>query len=269
METIDLEGLALTFEGSLATLLLNDPTRRNAVTPQMAAAIVDALAEIAKPRRKVRSVLLTGAGSSFCAGANLAGHAQQVGAGAGRIPALGLLETAYNPALRRLHSLAIPVVAAVNGACVGFGLGLALAADHVIASDAAFFLTPFCNLASAPDSGLTWLLPRAIGVQRARRMLLGGERVPATLALEWGLISEIAAPEEFSSAARSVAQRFANGPTMALSEIKRLIADGMTHELDTMLEEEARAVVRTSRTKDNVAAMRLFGKKEAPVFVGE
>ncbi|MGE0741729.1 MAG: enoyl-CoA hydratase/isomerase family protein [Hyphomonadaceae bacterium] len=268
-ETVDFEGVQITFEGALATLLLNDPDRRNAVTPEMASAIAEALQEAAKPRRRVRCIYITGAGSGFCAGANLAGSAKAVAGGKGSVPALASVETTYHPALRRLQAVEIPVVAGVNGPCIGFGLGLALAADYVVCSDAAFFSTPFVGLASASDSGLTWTLPRIIGVQRARRMLLRGERVPAATALEWGLVSEVAPADQFAQKAREVAESFANGPTIAISEIKRLIKDGATRDIDTMLEAEIRAVARTSRTKDNVAAIRVFGKKERPVFTGE
>jgi 2-(1,2-epoxy-1,2-dihydrophenyl)acetyl-CoA isomerase len=269
IETIDFEGLRLTFEGPLATLMLNDPDRRNAVTASTATALIDALQEAAKPRRKVRCIYLTGAGAGFCAGANLAGSARALEGGKGGLSSLTSLELAFHPALRRMQAVDIPVVAGVNGACVGFGLGLMLAADYVVCSESAFFLIPFVNLASATDSGLTWSLPRVIGAQRARRMLLRGERVPAVTALDWGLVSEVVAADAFESKAREAALGFANGPTVALSEIKRLVKDGAMRDLDSSLEAEVRAVARTSRTKDNVAAMRLFGKKDRPVFSGE
>ena len=268
-EEIDLPGITLSFEAGLATLTLNDPERLNAITPQMVDSMVKAFSEVAKPRRHVRCLLITGAGRGFCAGVNLMGLSNAVNSGKGAVPAMSEVETAYHPMLRRLHALPVPVVVAVRGPCIGIGLGIALAADHVVAADSAFFQVPFSKRASAPDSALTWLLPRAVGLQRARRMILRAERVAAADALAWGLIAQLAAEADFDEAVRAAAADFANGPTMTLVEMKRLIADGLTRDRDSSMEAEAQAVSRTSRSKDNAAAMRVFGKKEKPVFTGE
>jgi len=267
-ETIEYEGLKLTFDGPLATLTLNDPKRLNALTPTMANGVADALLELSKPRRRVRGLLLTGEGRAFCAGANLAAEAGSAGKG-GKRHALTSLESAYHPMLRRLRALPIPLVAAVHGPCVGIGLAMALAADHLVASDAAYFLVPFRNLASAPDSGLTWLLPRLVGVKRAQRMILQAERVPADRALEWGLVSQLVSQDDFAVQSHAAAMGFAKGPTVALSEMKKLIAGSATWGLDEAMEAEALAVATTSRTKDNLAAIRVFGTKDKPVFTGE
>jgi 2-(1,2-epoxy-1,2-dihydrophenyl)acetyl-CoA isomerase len=268
-ERIDYAGLSLAFDGQLAIVTLDDPDRLNAISPAMGSDLAAAWVELAKPRRKVRCVLITGAGRAFCAGVNLQGEADAVAKGKGRVPAITAVEAVFHPMLRRLHALNIPVVAAINGPCVGIGVAIALAADHVIASESAYFLIPFRNLASAPDSGLTWLLPRMVGLQRARRMLLRAERVPAATALDWGLIGEIAPAGGFADAALAVAREFADGPTLALGEIGRLLTDGLRRDLDTAMEAEAAAVSRTSRTRDNVAAMRVFGTKTKPLFTGE
>ena len=164
-ETIIYEGLTLRFDAALATLTLNDPDRLNALSAAMALGVIEALTELSKPRRGVRALLIRGEGRGFCAGANLAAEARAVTRGQGKAPAINAVETAFHPMLRRLHALPVPVIAAVNGPCLGIGLGLALAADHIIASEAAYFQAPFRNLASASDSGLTWLLPRLVGLQ--------------------------------------------------------------------------------------------------------
>lgn len=268
-ETIAYDQVSLVIDGPLATITLEDGARLNAISPAMAEALAEALGEVLKPRRRVRCLLLTGAGRGFCAGVNLLQEARAVSAGAGKVPALSSVETLFHPLLRRLHALPIPLVVAVNGPCVGIGVGIALAADHVVASADAYFLLPFRSLASAPDSGLTWLLPRMVGMARARRLLLRAERLPAATALDWGMIGEVLPAEGFAAAARTVALDFAHGPTAALSEMKRLLTDGLRQDLDAAMEAEARAVARTSRTRDNVAAMRLFGSKEKPVFHGE
>jgi 2-(1,2-epoxy-1,2-dihydrophenyl)acetyl-CoA isomerase len=270
MEKIDFGSVYLTIEESFARLTLNDPDRLNAIDEVMANGILGSLAEVSKPRRRIRCLLLTGAGRGFCAGANLLATARQLEQkSAGQPTVLDSVQTLFHPLLRKLHALPIPVVAAVGGPCVGIGIGLALAADYIIASPAAYFLVPFRNLASAPDSALTWLLPRVVGLQRARQMILRAERLSAQTALDWGLVNEVTSAELFEARARAVAGEFADGPTLALGEMRRLIADGLRQEIDSAMEAEVRAVARTSRTKDNVAAMKVFGTKEQPKFTGE
>lgn len=269
-ETIELPFVTLVFEGPLATLTLDDPDRLNAMGPDMAGAIITAINEVAKPRRRCRALLITGRGRAFCAGVNLMGNRQAVAEGTARLPAVSPLEGLFHPMLRRLHRLPIPVIAGVNGLAVGIGLGLVMAADYVVAADAAWFQAPFRNLASAPDSGLTCLLRDTIGPLRAKRMLMRAERVPAQDALAWGMVSEVVPAADLAARAREVAGEFAGGPTIALAEIKQLLDCNRRTALQAAFEAEAAAVAVTSRTKDNVAAIRVFGKKDAkPVFTGE
>src|SRR3989344_2751512 len=156
-ETIDYPFVRLSFEGPLAIVTLNDPDRLNAMGDDMAQSLAAALAEIAKPRRRCRAVLLTGEGRAFCAGYNLMVNRKALAEGKAMIMPLGGAETLYHPMLRRLHALPVPLIAGVNGLAIGIGLGLAMAADYVVMADDAWVQTPFKNLASAPESGLTWL----------------------------------------------------------------------------------------------------------------
>lgn len=268
-ERIDYTGVRLEFAGPLATITLADPDRLNAMGEDMATSLALALAEIAKPRRRSRAVLVTGEGRAFCAGANLAGNRKAIAAGTNRIAPISGTETVFHPMLRRFHALPIPLVVAVNGLAIGIGFGLALAGDYVIASDKAWFQTPFKNLASAPDSGIAWLLPRIVGPIRAKRMLMRAERIDAQTAHDWGMVSEVVAAEDLAARAREVATEFANDATIALGEIKKLIADGARSDLHSAFEAETMAVSRTSRTRDNVAAIKVFASKTKPVFTGE
>lgn len=268
-ETIDYAFVRLEFDGALAIVTLNDPDRLNAMGDEMAESLAAALAEIVKPRRRCRAVLLTGEGRAFCAGYNLMVSRKAIAAGQSTIRPLGGAETLYHPMLRRLHALPIPLIAGVNGLAIGIGLGVAMAADHIVMADDAWLQTPFAKLASAPDSGLSWLLPRAIGVPRAKRMLLRAERVDAATALAWGLAAETVPTAGLRDRALVVAHEFADGATIALGEIKTLIGDGLRQDLHSAFEAEARAVGRTARTKDNLAAVRVFASKEKPLFTGE
>jgi 2-(1,2-epoxy-1,2-dihydrophenyl)acetyl-CoA isomerase len=266
MEMLDYENIRLELDGPLATLVLADPDRLNALTPEMVDGVQAALGEVAKPRRGVRALMITGAGRAFCAGANLSQRKAVGGAAVGYTR--NLVEGVFHPMVRKLRDVEIPVIAAVNGPCVGIGLAMTLLADYVVASEAAYFLVPFANLASAPDSGLSWLLPRAVGVARARQLVMRAERLPARQALEWGLINEVAAADDFPATARQAAQAFAEGPTVALGEMRRLFQASPDASLDAQMEAEARAVRRTSRTQDNAAAIRNFGGKGKVTFAG-
>lgn len=267
METLNFENLRLEFDGALATLVLADPDRLNALSPDMVEGIQAALREISKPRRGVRCLMITGEGRGFCAGANLARRRSE--ASEGKPSTAGsAVESVFHPMIRKLRDVEIPVVAAVNGACVGIGVAIALLSDYVIASDKAYFLVPFRNLASSTDSGLTWLLPRAIGPARARQLVMRAERLPAETALAWGMINEVAPVDGFAEAARKVAQDFADGPTVALGLMRRLVQDSAVNSLDAHMEAEARAVQKTSRTQDNATAIKAFGSKDPVKFVG-
>ena len=271
VETLEYTNVRLEIDGGLATIVLADPERLNALSSDMVLSIINALQEVAKPRRRLRALMITGEGRGFCSGANLGGRRREPEAEGGRrnLAALGNVETLFHPMIRRLRDVQVPVIAAVNGPCVGVGVAIALTADHIIAADNAYFLVPFRNLASCLDSGLSWALPRAVGVNRARQMILRATRVPAASALDWGLVAEVAPAADFAEAARRTAQEYADGPTVALGVMRRLILDSDARSFDEQLEAELRGVAVTSRTKDNVAAMRVFGSKEKPVFTGE
>jgi 2-(1,2-epoxy-1,2-dihydrophenyl)acetyl-CoA isomerase len=270
VEVLQYENARLEIEGPLATFWFDDPERMNALNLGMVEALYAAIAEVSKPRRRIRCLMFTGEGRAFSAGANLSRRmADQDAVPPPEPPVIRSVGSVFHPLVRRIRDLEIPVVAAVNGPCVGFGFAVALLSDYVIASEKAFFLVPFATLASGTDSGITWLLPRAVGMARARAMIMRAERLPAERALEWGAINQVVPVDSFREEARRVALEFANGPTVALGVMRQLFQKAPEHNLDAHLELEMRGVARTCRTKDNNLAIRNFGSKEKLNFSGE
>jgi len=206
--------------GAVATITLNRPGSANALDRRLKEELLAAL-RAADNDDNVRAVVLTGAGKAFCVGQDLDEHAEALHADRGS--ALDTVREHYNPITTLLAELAKPVIAAVNGPCVGAGLGFALAADLRVAASSAKFGTAFTGIGFASDSGLSASLVRAVGSSRASELFLLGEMIPAQRALDWGLVYRVVDPEALPDAAADLADQLANGPTaisLAISSIK-------------------------------------------------
>jgi 2-(1,2-epoxy-1,2-dihydrophenyl)acetyl-CoA isomerase len=162
----------------------------------------------------------------------------------------------------------VPVVAAVTGYAVGIGMQLALASDFVVADETATFWEPFITRGMTPDSGATWLVTRAVGPLRARRLLLLGERLDARTAQEWGIVHEVVPAGEAGSAAHALASRLASGPTVALGLTKSLINQAADQRLDDQLRAEGFSLELSSRSKDFREGLTAFVQKRPPQFSG-
>jgi 2-(1,2-epoxy-1,2-dihydrophenyl)acetyl-CoA isomerase len=250
---------------AVATVTINRPERRNSLNAAVKDALRDALAEVAADE-SVRAVVLTGAGEHFCAGQDLKEHADGLGAGAAH--AFATVADHYAPIVHSLATMPKPVVAAVEGNCVGAGLGFALACDlRVIASDATL-ATAFSSIGLTCDSGLSYTLPRAVGDARARRLVLLAQPFTPAQAVEWGIDADVSDPGVTLVAATRLAERLAAGPTAAYAESKRLLAASWTHDLDAALAAEGAAQTRAGSTQDHAAAVTAFLSKERPAFAG-
>jgi 2-(1,2-epoxy-1,2-dihydrophenyl)acetyl-CoA isomerase len=246
---------------AVATLTLDRPDSLNALNGAMVDEIRRAVESLAGTQ--ARCLLLTGAGRGFSSGADLAGG--------GGLPAdAGLaLENHFNPLVRALFDLPMPVVAAVNGPAAGAGCSLALAADIVVAARSAYFLQAFVNIGLVPDAGATWLLPRLAGRARALEMMMLGERVPAEQALAWGMISRVVDDEALAGEGHAIAARLAQGPTLALAMIRRLARESGSTPLEDALQAERVAQRRAGETRDFRSAVMAFLQKQPPAFRGE
>ncbi len=246
-------------DGRVATITLNRPDRINALSPALLDALVAALGRARADR--VRAVLLTGEGRAFCSGADLAaGLPEDLGA---------LLRNHYEPVIKAIRDLPVPVVAAVQGAAAGAGCALALAADLVVAGEGAYFLLAFANIGLVPDAGATWSVAKAVGRARAMEMALLGERIAARRALEWGLINRVVPDDELASAAQALADRLAGAPTLALGMIRGAVNAAVDLSFSDVLDLEAANQTVAGRTADFREAVAAFGEKRAPIFKGE
>ncbi|MDI9579306.1 MAG: enoyl-CoA hydratase-related protein, partial [Thermobispora sp.] len=161
-----------------------------------------------------------------------------------------------------------PVVAAVNGVAAGAGAALAFACDFRVAADTARFVMAFTGIGLAPDSGASWTLQRLVGPARAREMLLLGDPVDAARALEIGLVTRVVPADELPAAARELALRLAQGPTLAYAATKRLLDHAAASTLKAALDREAELQEGLVRTADHAAARKAFLNKERPRFEG-
>lgn len=259
-ETVD-----LAIDASVAKVTLNRPDRLNSFTVQMHEELADALTT-AEGSESVRTLLLTGAGRGFCAGQDLSDRAVTPG---GEAVDLGhSVETYYSPLIRRLSTMEIPVVCAVNGVAAGAGANIALGCDIVIAARSAKFIESFANIGLIPDSGGTFILPRLAGQARALGLALTGEPLPAEQAEAWGLIWKCVDDDVLEDEAMTLAQRFASGPTRGLAATKKALRTSFARDLDESLELERDLMRELGRSADYQEGVAAFTEKRRPNFSG-
>lgn len=250
---------------AVAVLTLNRPARYNALTVELKTALLAAVRELSDAT-DVRALVLTGSGKAFCVGQDLGEHAAALAADAGT--AFDTVTEHYNPVVLGLADLPFPVVAAVNGPCVGAGLGFALACDLRIAAAGLKFSTAFVGIGLTADSGLSASLAHAVGVSRATELLLLNETFTAEDAVNWGLVRAAVPTEEVLPAALELARRLAAGPTKAFVEVKRAVRHGAVSDLPAVLAEEGAAQARLASTEDHRRAVDDFLNKRRPTFQG-
>jgi 2-(1,2-epoxy-1,2-dihydrophenyl)acetyl-CoA isomerase len=248
-------------DGAVATVTLPGPVLSLVTKQELLRALRASAAD-----EQVRAVVLTGTGKSFCVGQDLAEHAAALGKDAAT--AMDTVDEHYNPIATTLATMPKPVIAAVNGTCVGAGLGIALACDLAVMAAGATLGTAFTGIGLTCDSGLSVTLVRSLGDSRARALLLRPGTFTAEEAVSWGLAAELVPAAEVRATAAALAARLAAGPTAAYAETKRLLADGPSRPLARSLEAESAAQHRLSLTADHAGAVRAFLAKEKPAFRG-
>jgi 2-(1,2-epoxy-1,2-dihydrophenyl)acetyl-CoA isomerase len=255
-----------TTDPAVAVLTLNRPARYNALTVELKTALLAAVTALAG-QGDVRAAVITGAGKAFCVGQDLGEHAEALKTDPAT--AFATVDEHYNPIVLALSDLPFPVVAAINGPCVGAGLGFALACDLRVAAAGLKFSTAFVGIGLTADSGLSASLAHAVGVSRATELLLLNETFTAEDAANWGLVRSVVPAEEVLPAALDLARRLAAGPTKAYAEVKRAVRMGAVSDLPEVLAAEGAAQTRLAATEDHVSAVADFLAKRRPTFQGK
>ena len=253
--------LLLERNGAIATLRFNRTEALNAIDVPMANAFLAAVQSLAADPG-VRAVVLCGNGRGFMAGGDLTTLRAD--------PVQGAIDilTPLNAALQLLAQMNAPVIAQVHGAAAGAGLSLVLMADYVIAAEGTRFNLAYINLGTSCDVGASWALPRIVGVRQALEIALLGEAFTADDALRLGLVNRVVPSAELDSATAALAQRLANGPTLAYGAMKRLMRASMDYTLPEQLAAEKDAFVHCAGTEDFRAGVEAFHQRQSPQFVG-
>jgi 2-(1,2-epoxy-1,2-dihydrophenyl)acetyl-CoA isomerase len=251
-------------EKNVRTITLNRPDELNAIDDRVTAELQAELKNISRDRT-VRCLVLTGAGRAFCAGQDL----KAVQAREGPFDFAAALRSRYNPVIAALRTIEIPVIAAVNGVAAGAGWSLALACDLRIASTQAKFVSAFGKVGLVPDSGMTFTLPRLVGLARALEIAWIGDPISAKAALELGLVNRLAEPDALNAGVREWAERLAAGPTKGFGLTKRAMNAALTKDLEAQLEYEAHLQGIAGKTGDYTEGVKAFIEKRVAEFTGE
>lgn len=269
-------------EGQVLWITLNRPEAANALTPNQRNRLISLLDQASR-RVEIRAVVITGEGKHFCTGADLrfgeakGGPDDPIGLHTVRPEdapekVTGDIARLLQDGAQRLVSAVLdcekPVIGAVNGTAAGLGAQLALSCDLVLASDSARFIEIFVRRGLVPDAGGAWLLPRVIGLQKAKELMFFGDTVPAAEAEAMGLVNRVVPADDLAKVAGEWAQRLAEGPTQALALTKQLLNRSLDSDRATAFRDEAVAQERNMATHDAQEGVRAFVERRDPDFKG-
>ena len=254
--------IEVTRDGGVATVTINRPQRKNAVTGDMWAQLAETFRSLSADS-EVRCVIITGAGGEFCSGADLSARTAS-GKPMHQLTAMRMV----NDAALSLHRMPQPTIAKVRGVAVGAGCNLALGCDLVVAGETARFSEIFAKRGLSLDFGGSWLLPRRVGMHRAKELALFGDIISSAEAREMGLVNRELPDGELDAFVDGWARRLAAGPPIALALTKRMLNNALNVTMEEALDDEGAAQTVNFGTKDTLEAMEAFVQKREPKFKG-
>lgn len=255
--------LRFDLKDGVATLTLDRP-KANGIDLEMGRALMHAAIRCHQDP-EIRAVLLTGAGSMFCAGGDLKSFASL---GSQLPSALLELTTYLHAATSRFLRMRAPLVVAVNGTAAGAGMSLAISGDLVLAAESASFTMAYTAAGLSPDGSSSWLMPRLIGMRRTQELMLTNRTLTAADAYAWGLVTRVVPDAQLQSEALALARQLAAGPTRAYGVVKSLLAETFSTAYEAQLEHEARGIAAMGGTPDGEEGVRAFVEKRAARFSG-
>jgi 2-(1,2-epoxy-1,2-dihydrophenyl)acetyl-CoA isomerase len=249
-------------DGPVATISLNRPEAMNAMNAQLLAALLDSCRR-AHLDDQIRSVLITGNGRAFCAGGDLrAIAAAEPGEKAYILSLAGTLHSA----ILELQMMPKPTIAVVNGPAAGAGLSLALACDYRIMGHEAFLAQSYTASGLTPDGGLTWFLPRIVGLPRAQEIIFVNPRMDASAALQWGLVHRVVSQDQLISEGRRIAAELAAKAVATLARTRQLLLEGWSRSLAEQLELERQTIADAFTLPEGKTGVAAFLAKKTPIY---
>lgn len=253
-------------ERGVLTLTLNRPERKNTLSAELSARLLEAVSNAASDP-EVRAVVITGAGGAFCAGGDVKAMAAAAGAAESFEQRAQQLRQRMDVS-RLLHQMPKPTIAVIRGAAAGAGLSIALACDLRIATPGAKLTTAFAKVGLSGDFGGSYFLTQLVGAAKARELYLCSPILSGDEALAWGLVNRVVADDRIDQEARVLAESLASGPTVTLGYIKKNLNLAESSSLETVFDAEAVHHIRCAGTEDHREAARAFVEKRTPVFQG-
>lgn len=258
--------LVETREGGIVTLVLNRPEKLNALNSELSTALIKAFSQL-EGDGSVHVVILTGAGRAFCSGGDLGmiGKGHQTGETKDIEPVL----RSGMQAVLKIRTMPQPVIAVVQGPAAGAGMNIALAADIRLASEEATFGENFARVGLYPDFGGTFFLPQLVGPAKAAELFYTGEMIDAQTALRLGIVNHVYPAAQLEAAAKTLAEKIAQGPAVSIRAIKQAVFGAQKKELAHALEQEVRQQIRCYLTEDCREGIRAFMEKRRAKFQGK